>query len=255
VVNVALRLLPLRPDAVIVVHGVNDQKPNRYPGFRPDYSHWYERPPSDLQHLAHRLIDQSLLASHLRNRLEPILNPYAGENWRGEHLKRYDTVDGPGLVVYRRNLESIIAMCRMQKCRTIIGTEGQSLDENGDWNPSLGTPNPLIPYHECQTLEGIRDGFQKYNDVNREVAQEHGCPLVDLDKLLTKGKQYYQDDVHFTAAGSEKAAELFLARVPWETWLDEARVESSSAGEATSKSLAGSQGGHDDRHVEDPGGR
>ena len=45
-VNIALRVLPIDPDVVIVLHGVNDQKPNRAPGFRDDYSHWYERPPS-----------------------------------------------------------------------------------------------------------------------------------------------------------------------------------------------------------------
>lgn len=218
-VNVALRLLPLDPDVVIVLHGVNDQKPNRYPGFKPDYSHWYMEPPSPYLRPLHSLLDRSLLASHVRYRLRFIVNPRLRENWRGEHLTRYDEVTRPGLETYRRNLESIIGMCRIRGIEVVIATAGHSLDENADWTAGSGTRNPLVYYHETLTLEGIRHAFREYNRVNREVAAEHGCPLVDLERLVPEGRQYFQDDVHFTPWGSETAASLFIEHVPWERWL------------------------------------
>jgi len=222
VVSTALRILPLDPDVLIVVHGVNDQKPNRYPGFKPDYSHWYQEPQHrPFRDMLHAWMDRSLLLSHIRYRVKFVINPNLRENWRGEALTRYDTVAAPGLDAYRRNLTSIIGMCRVRGVRVVIATVGHSLDGNADWDPSEGTPNPLVFYHEGLTLEGIRDGFRQYNRVNREVSAEFGCPLVDLEEMLPTGKKYYQDDVHFTKAGADAVADMFLERVPWQAWLNE----------------------------------
>jgi hypothetical protein len=148
-----------------------------------------------------------------------LLNPALRENWRGKKLPRYDTVTQPGLDAYRRNLESIVGMCQIHGVAVVIATVGHSLDGNADWNPAMGTANPLLYCHECQTLAGIRDGFRQYNRVNREVADQYDLPLVDLEKLLPEGPAVFQDDVHFTMAGSERVADLFLNEVQWDGWL------------------------------------
>lgn len=220
-VNVALRVLPLDPDVVILLEGINDQKPNRYPDFRPDYSHWYVPPPSSLRQLGDRIIDRSTLAAWTRSKLRPILNPSVRDNWAGRAVERHDTVAEEGLRAYRRNLESIIGMCRMHGVKVVMGTVGNSLDGNADWDPSAGTPNPLLYYHEGLTMAGLRQAFREYNRVNREVAASAGCPLVDLDSDLPVGKENYQDDVHYTAAGSAMVAKLFCDQVPWSEWVRE----------------------------------
>lgn len=219
-VNIGLRLLALSPDVIIVLHGVNDQKPNRYPGFKPDYSHWYQKPevPGARTYL-NQLLDHSLFLAHVRYRVRFLVNPWLRENWRGEPMERYDEVTKPGLDAYKRNLESIIGMCRMQKVDVVFATAGHSLDGNVDWNPGMGTRNPLVNYHDCLTLKGIKDGFLKYNGVMRAVAASNDCVLVDLEKLLPEGKEWYQDDVHYTAKGSKKVAGIFLDQVPWSRWV------------------------------------
>jgi lysophospholipase L1-like esterase len=229
VVSVALRVLPLSPDVVIVLHGVNDQKPNRYPDFRPDYSHWY-REPSD--GVLEGIIDKSLLACHVRSRLGPLVNPNLRENWRGEAITRHDTVGEAGLAAYRCNIEAIIGMCRARGTKVIIATVGHSLDGNSDWNPDMGTRNPLVYYHEGLTLEGIRHGFKEYNRVNREVAKAHGCALVDIEKLLPEGKENYQDDVHYTAKGAAAVAEIFCEQVEWREMI-EGQAETDDGGQTT----------------------
>ncbi|MBN2302105.1 MAG: hypothetical protein JXN60_06255 [Lentisphaerae bacterium] len=219
IVNLALRVLPIDPDVVIVMHGINDQKPNRYPGFKDDYSHWYPPPVRAYVNFWHRIIDRSLLGSHIRYRLLFVLNPARKDNWRGEKLKRYDTVEKAGLNAYRRNIESIIGMCRIHGVEVVIATVGHSLKENADWNPGMGTRNPLVYYHECLTFQGIENAFMEYNRINREVAAEQGCVLVDIERLLPEGKEHYQDDVHFNSKGSRLVAELFAREVPWKEWI------------------------------------
>lgn len=219
IVNVALRVLPLDPDAIIVMHGVNDQKPNRYPGFKDDYSHWYKPPVKASTMFWNRLLDKSLLVSHLRWRLQFVVNPAKKENWRGEQLDRYDTVTKAGLDAYTRNMESIIGMSRIHNVAVIVATIGHSLAENADWNPSMGTRVPLVYYHECLTLEGIEAAFAEYNRLNREIAEAHDCVLVDIERELPEGKENYQDDVHFNSNGARRVAELFANSVPWDKWI------------------------------------
>jgi lysophospholipase L1-like esterase len=219
-VNLGVRLVHLDPDVAILMEGVNDQRTNRMPGFKPDYAHWYAEPACTVWGgVVDPLLDHSLLLSHARHRLKHVLNPHLSDNARGRPVARYDTVAAEGLEVYRRNLVSMIGICRAHGIEPVLATVGHSLEDNGDWNPSMGTPNPLLYYHAEFTMAGIRDGFAQYNRVNREVAQAQQCTLVDIERLVPEGKAWYQDDVHFTAQGSRKAAEVFAAAVPWEQWL------------------------------------
>lgn len=220
VANIVYRVLPLEPDVVVVLHGVNDQKPNRYPGFRPDYSHWYRREESPGWFT--RAMDHSLMACHLRFRLTRLFNSNLRDNYRGEPQRRYDTVSEPGLMAYERNLMSMLGVLRIHGVKMVLATAGHSLDGNVDWQPSSGVRNPLVYYQDCLTLAGIRHAFQEYNRITRDVAGRHGCVLVDIDRLLPEGKDNYQDEVHYTAGGAAHVARIFLTEVPWRKWLEEA---------------------------------
>ncbi len=207
-VNLGLRVLPLDPDIVVLVHGVNDQKPNRYPGFQPDYSHWYrQQRVGEKPSLMIRIVDHSLFAAHLRQRLKIVMNPSLHDNWRGEDLERFETVGEPGLNAYRRNLESMIAVARAQGAKVILCTVAHSIAEgNGDWSPASGSPCPLLHYHSTLTIEGIEDAFLRYNGVTRKTAEEFACPLVDWDRLMPRGARYFADDVHYSVDGASIAA-------------------------------------------------
>jgi len=207
-VNLGLRVLPLNPDVVVLVHGVNDQKPNRYPGFRPDYSHWYRQARrSGGSGAMGAIIDHSLFAAHLRYRLKFAARPAFRDNWRGEALERFDTVGREGLDAYRRNLESMVAMARAHGARVVVCTVAHSISEgNGDWAPESGSRCPLLHYHSTLTLQGIENAFLEYNRVTRDVAGRFGCSLVDWAKHMPRGAEYFADDVHFTARGAKAAA-------------------------------------------------
>ncbi|MCC6670124.1 MAG: SGNH/GDSL hydrolase family protein [Planctomycetes bacterium] len=220
IVNLALRVLPLDPDVIIVVHGVNDQKPNRWPGFRDDYSHWYEPPASAAAVLLNSVIDHSLVLAHCRWRIRR-LDPGYRDNVRGMLVERHDTVSPVGLEAYRRNLITISGMARAHGVILVLATVGHSLDGNADWQPCDG-PNRLLYHHAGLTLQGLKHGFMEYNRVTREVAAEVAAPLVDIERHLPPGEQFFQDDVHFTAAGASRVADLFGELVLWTGWAGEA---------------------------------
>ena len=56
VIYLGLRLIDFHPDLIVIYDGYNDFKPNRYPGFVSDYSHWRDR----------EVVPRRALLDHLR---------------------------------------------------------------------------------------------------------------------------------------------------------------------------------------------
>ena len=59
------------------------------------------------------------------------------------------------------------------------------------------------------SLEKTSTGFLS----ERELAEEHGLELVDLREAFDGDSRWWGDSVHFSAEGSERAAQLLAAAV------------------------------------------
>lgn len=58
--------------------------------------------------------------------------------------------------------------------------------------------------------------MELYNDVTRDVASSHEVPLIDLAQKMDKSSEYYYDMFHFTNKGSDRAGQLiaeFMAEI------------------------------------------
>jgi lysophospholipase L1-like esterase len=67
--------------------------------------------------------------------------------------------------------------------------------------------------------------LELYNDVVRNVADEHHTGLIDLAKEMPKRTEYYYDTYHFTNTGCQKVAEIIyqniyplLDKMKFSTW-------------------------------------
>jgi hypothetical protein len=211
-VNVGLRILPLKPDVIIIYHGINDPKPNAIPGFSPDYSNWYEKQWSLSFRMINSIIDHSMLLAYIRIHLMPLINRGLRDNEAGLILERTDVVS--------ENLQSIIAMAHRQGCKVVMSVFGYSLKSNCDLNGPGGKPDHLLYFYPGFTMKGIKTAFTLYNKVNEEVGRSDADILVNIEKNVPSTSEYYQDEVHFTPKGSRYAARTFLDDVPWEKWID-----------------------------------
>ncbi|MBI4349168.1 MAG: SGNH/GDSL hydrolase family protein [Elusimicrobia bacterium] len=197
-VHFALTLLDGEPDVVILYQGANDLIPSLTPGFRSDYSH------------SRRNLGEVFWRTSLASRLPdlPWWKSYSYVTMRliGSGNVRHDAhanvnvgriqVAGPftGLSTERRNMESLIHLCRGNRIKLILATFAYYV------YPAVAA-DPL-------KLK-LREGVREENEMLRNLARDHGLPLVDVARLIPMEDRFFLDTLHLTPAGMEFLAQRF----------------------------------------------
>jgi lysophospholipase L1-like esterase len=206
VIYLSLRLVDFRPDLVVLYEGYNDFKPNRYPGFVSDYSHWRDRdvtPPRPLLDHLRFFVKMRALAA----RLDPRPEASVRDPRSGKKLERFDTVGEEGLAAFRRNLETMIAVSRTAGARVALATYAHPCTAaNLEERPDLFVYLP--GYLPNLTFKGVLDAFDRYNAAVREVAESRGALLVDAARSIPADPSLFVDHVHFNTKGADLFAEV-----------------------------------------------
>ena len=183
-VNVELRLVEFDPDVVVLMHNVNDATANFYgDGATPDYGNKYLRPYYlNPQLQATRSFTGLLYQSAFLTRrgLPQWLADKSGD-------LHPDNDPSAGLRYFRRNLETLIAVCRTHGIEPVLLSQ-----------PSTLEPGPYSPM-------GLHVA---YNRAIAEVAAEHGVTFVDMFARLGGDRRHFVDNVHYSPEGVERFAEL-----------------------------------------------
>lgn len=197
-VNFALRLVDLRPDIVVLYHGLGDLTPSLTAPFRPDYSH------------SRRNFGEAYARIKLASRL-PSLRwwksySYATARLMGFGNVRYDVlssirvaapeISAPfrGLATERRNVEHLLELCRLRGVRVILSTFAYHVYDAVAEDPA--------------TLR-YRDGVLEENEMMRGLAAARGLRLIDVAREMPRQDAYFVDSVHFTPLGMRWVAERF----------------------------------------------
>lgn len=218
-VNFESRLLDLAPDYVVFYHGINDVLASMvWPStaLRGDQSGWLIR---NRRMAEASILERSDLARIILiglGTIEPhssmlrVIGEAAPSNQTFEFRKQRKQGDYPdgifrevpiermlrknGTRLFRRNLESFIAIAKAHDVAVLLTTFAYSAEFPG--MPNIGHP-------------AVRDAIDAYNEVVRQVAKEHGIDLIDLSPEL-RAKELFTDGVHFTVAGNAKRAQMLL---------------------------------------------
>ncbi len=222
VANLALRVMPFKPDIVIIYHAYNDLKAiQKNIAFRPDYSHIHTQPygfhkePNFILKMLNksmfyvRMRNKKLEANKITSKLEKLNDLMATAN-RTSSIPKYAEH------AFEQHMRILINIARAGGSKVILSTFATLHDPKLDYTKpeifyslsdfqkqelvSLGYFTPGL------TLEGIFNGFSRYNDVIRKIAAEENCALVDNAIYLPHAKQYFVDRVHFSESGAELMA-------------------------------------------------
>lgn len=108
---------------------------------------------------------------------------------------------------FKTNLERTVDICRQRNVRLIFTTQPvlwrSDLDAENEsllWFGQLGDGRFL-------SVEQLRQGMDRYNDVLRSVCQQRQVELIDLAALDGDVSVFY-DDCHFTETGAGRVAAL-----------------------------------------------
>lgn len=196
-----LDVLNWQPDLVIATENMNDLLVNWFPDFKPDYSNAYGTPYFALPNLdrAPNLLtaipQQFQLYWLISNKL------YALDLGGRKQMRRAAWGDKPlpGEPTFRRNLESMAAICKVHGVKFMLATQADDPREDmfvkhhgvKDYNHLI-----VYPLHD----EFIRQ-HAHYNDEIRRTAEKCGVPLIDNARTLEGHPEFFIDHVHYNDAG------------------------------------------------------
>jgi hypothetical protein len=227
-VKYLLHIKDYDPDIVILWHGINDLcrsfSPELYaaPGYRSDYGHFYGATSRMVQsHFAALRkplrIQLSLLA--VKDAWQYVSDAYFSDFRtmdysspltpapRDANGKQVDTF--VSLAAFQRNLSSFSDILESDGVTLVLATQPYLYKNN--MNPA---ERKACWFHLEYCLEdgaypdlsSMQQGMILFNSATRQVATQHGIPLLELDAAIPKTMDYFRDDCHYTPEGSRAVA-------------------------------------------------
>lgn len=199
-INYVLNLRRHKPDAIIVMHALNDLLINadfcRFSNgaFQNDYRHFYGP--------VTRLIKRETMFEALGDKL--------CSQWNYPSREVVNTVDFPGLEPFKRNLQNLIDIARMDNVKVILMTEPYLFKDvmSQEELAQLGMLNTeAIGPDKQWSLQTALRGMKLYDDAIRELSKQEGVYLIDLETEIPKTIEYFADDVHYRDAAFPMVAD------------------------------------------------
>lgn len=192
-VNLKMRVMPLRPDIVVIYHGINDARVMGRPGFRPDYTHvrgpWRAPMPS----AADALFQWSHLYGFLRRDAEDRLDLYDLVHIETSEEQRTPNDRDAGLENYIATLREAVAVAQVGGARTVLCTFAytEEIEAQKDW----------MLWYGFRLVDRI-------NDAVRTLVQDERILFADVAAALGGRREHFVDPVRLSDGGNARLAEV-----------------------------------------------
>lgn len=214
-VRLQFDLLAFKPDLITVMDQVNDLTVNFFPpdartNYGNKYLHPVYAPPVfDLKRTFLRHSRALVLLYTLFTDAKRLL---AGKRIPSAGVPVYSSMrfnPEPTELVYketfRDNLRSIAQIAKGHGIRAVFLTQPAFFSEERYALTFTGDIHGVL----YPQLEEFKTLFADYNKVIREVANEQGIPLIDMEALMERNPDYYTDMIHFSAEGIQRFAAIY----------------------------------------------
>ena len=191
------RVLPLKPNLVILHTGLNDVFPTLMPDYKPDYTH--DRHALIIQNksfirkfnfLLKSNIVQLMALGYLRHKgfIEGQASYVYPEHWNTQYWKTGETEDPQRYIGFRNNLKSLLAICEKNKISVVLSADNiLAMPEY----PALGR------------------AYQKNVDIMQALAGEFSNTVFFDSRAINIPKNYFDDQCHLNREGEELKAKAF----------------------------------------------
>ncbi len=213
-INLSVRMVDLRPDLVLVYHGINDVRCALYPGVVRDNRHWRALWPTarkpELQALLERTVTFQIWRRYFTGYVTEAqdLGTYLIVDF-GRYADAYaqPTDADLGFASFQRNLVSIVEVARTHGAQPVLVTQAmQASDLDG-----------------ASSKQAQLDGLARADAIVEAVAVERGVPLVDAKPVLeaaaarqreeTGSQSIFTHEVHLQDGGADLLARTIAARL------------------------------------------
>ncbi|MFH2002094.1 MAG: SGNH/GDSL hydrolase family protein [Planctomycetota bacterium] len=198
--NLFNKILPLKPDYVVMMHNINDAVLLAYMG-----TYWndhFTRGMIVKEHYSFLETVRQLMVNTVPNiygflkqrqwlDLDALIHGQREDEWAMQREQQKEIDPKELQKMFAANLRTFVMICR-----------------NYDITPILMT-QPCNPEEEASMINQIRiaDLHRDFNTIIRYIAREEGVHLIDLAKDITD-PQFFLDFVHFNNYGSTQVAKV-----------------------------------------------
>ena len=201
--NLMNKVIPMAPDAVVMMHNVNDLSPLMF-----GETNWTKQVSgrSTVQRHVTAVTSHKLFQTLFPNIAYASLKP--GDEWAGLKIpERKDkiVVDVPFMLhEFRKNVMSFVVLCRARELRPVLMTQTSRMGDVPDERIRKNIERIRLDFDI--DYEGYRELHESFNEVIREVGRDEGVHVIDLAAKVPREATYLCDMYHFNTAGSELVA-------------------------------------------------
>jgi len=221
--NLALRVMPYKPDIVIIYHAYNDLKavsPNKQ--FLPDYSHlhgtpygYHKKKSFFIRFLNHSMFYVRIRNMYRKNNKAVVL--------KGKRTARTRVIPNIAKNTFEQHIQSMVGIARAGGAKVVLSSFATLHDPVISLKNFNETSNlTIMQKREIYRLEqfipdltasAIFDGLNRYNGILRKISINKKTGWVDNARLVPHKDKYFVDRVHFSKQGARLMAKNFLPEV------------------------------------------
>lgn len=215
--NLALRIMPFKPDVVIIYHAYNDFKAVTNDGYMPDYSHihklpygYFKTPPFYV-----RWLNKSMFYVRTRNRYREYQMVVKG-NAVTKELGGIAEIPQIAEDGFSQHISAMVNIAKGSGAKVVLSSFATLHDPDMDYNSTEVTESlsklkkrelgSLVHYSKNLSLHAIMSGFNRYNVALKRIADKEHVGWVDNANAIPHEDKYFIDRVHFSAEGAELMA-------------------------------------------------
>lgn len=189
-INYQTNLRQHKPDLILVMHTINDLLHNAdfsylsHGKFRADYGHFYGP------------VNRIMTCKTLFTRIFKVLAHF----WYQKPRKILTPDSFLGLVSFRRNLNTLLDLAQKDGTRVVLLTQPniyrQDLPDDAKAALIMLNFEAVGPTARWNYQTALR-GFKAYSEAIKQIAAERKTVLLDLESVIPKTMEFFNDDVHY----------------------------------------------------------
>jgi lysophospholipase L1-like esterase len=215
-INILLsKLIPLKPDIVIMTHAINDVVTLFYHD-----TYWNDNPsrsvivPAYSSKDIHTFIElvksiKTLLIPNLYKELRKIFVPGATDEFaqvRGKKVRTDKEYVEYITNEFRLNLQTFINICRARGMIPVLATQANRFKDNPD--RVVKRRVALVRVEHGLKYKKFKEIYDLFNETVRQVGKENDILVIDLAERIPQESDYIYDSYHFNDEGSILASKI-----------------------------------------------
>jgi lysophospholipase L1-like esterase len=205
------KLIPLKPNIVVMMHNVNDLNvllyENTYWNHNPYRSPIVEDKPSLIKQFKEI---RDLLIPYSYSGMKDVIRLIRGSKEVDEFKKvrgKKINIDKSYLAnEFRLNLETFIQICKIRGINPVLMTQQNRIKTNPD--PVILRQLNLFGESKGMTYADYKEVYDLFNHTIKETGAKNGILVIDLAKEIPPEKEFLFDAIHLTDQGSKVAAQI-----------------------------------------------